>query len=121
MKILLKRIYESPSPDDGFRILIERLWPRGISKERARVDLWVKDAGASNELRKWFSHDPEKWDEFRGRYFNEIRERKTVLESLRKAIAEYGTVTFLFSARDEDHNNAVALREFMSGGGGPDP
>lgn len=113
MKILLKRIYEPPSPDDGFRILVERLWPRGISKENAGIDLWAKDAGASNELRKWFSHDPEKWDEFRRRYFDEIRKRKTIVERIRAAFRRYGTVTFLFAARDERHNNAVALREFL--------
>ena len=113
MNILLKRIYEPPSPDDGFRILVERLWPRGISKERARVDLWAKDAGASDGLRRWFSHDPEKWDEFRRRYSDEVRQRETVLEKIRTLLRKYDTVTFLFAARDEDHNNAVALREFL--------
>ena len=113
MIIRLKRVYEPPAPDDGFRVLVERLWPRGLSKERARVDLWVKDAGASPELRTWFGHDPARWEEFHRRYFDEIRHRSEVLHQLRDVLQSHDVVTFLFSAHDEKHNNAVALREFL--------
>lgn len=117
MGIKLKRVYEPSSDDDGFRVLVERLWPRGISKDRARVDLWVKEAGASPELRSWFGHDPGKWEEFRQKYFDEIRQRPMVVDLLRKTISEKKTVTFIFAARDEQHNNAVALKEFLESEG----
>ena len=117
MVIRLKRVYEPPSDEDGFRVLVERLWPRGITKDRAKVDLWVKDAGASPELRSWFGHDPEKWDEFRRKYFGEIRQRPLVLKMLQETIRERKPVTFVFSAHDEHHNNAVALKEFLEGEG----
>lgn len=113
MTILLKRVYEPSSPSDGFRVLVERLWPRGLSKERAKIDLWVKDAGASPELRVWFGHDPRKWQEFRNRYFDEIRKRPEVSDQLRSLIRSHHTVTFLFAAHDTEHNNAVALRDFL--------
>ena len=113
MRINLKRVYESPAENDGYRVLVERLWPRGISRERAEVDLWMKDAGASPALRVWFGHDPEKWEEFRKRYFEEIRDRPGVLRELRDVIRREKTVTLLFAARDEEHNNAAALKEFL--------
>ena len=113
--IRLKRVYDPPTEDDGFRILVERLWPRGVSKERAGIDLWLKDAGASPELRRWFGHDPGKWEEFRRRYFAEMRGRKDLVKALREQIREKGTVTFVFAARDEEQNNAVALRDFLEG------
>lgn len=113
MIIRLKRAYEPPAEEDGYRILVERLWPRGLSKERAKIDLWVKEAGASPELRTWFGHDPERWEEFRRRYFREIRQRPEVMRMLRDAIREKGTVTFVFAAHDERRNNAVALKEFL--------
>ncbi len=116
MTIRLKRAYEPPAEDDGYRILVERLWPRGLSKERAKIDLWMKEAGASPELRTWFGHDPEKWEEFRRRYFREIGQQPEVLRVLRDAIREKGTVTFVFAAHDERHNNAVALKEFLEQG-----
>jgi uncharacterized protein YeaO (DUF488 family) len=112
-RIRLRRVYDPPSEEDGYRVLVERLWPRGISKERARIDLWLKDAGASPDLRTWFGHDPQRWEEFRRRYFAEMRQRSEVVKALREAIREKGTVTFVFSARDAAHNNAVALREFL--------
>ena len=117
MGIKLKRVYEPPADEDGFRVLVERLWPRGVSKDRARVDLWIKDAGASPELRSWFGHDPGKWEEFRQKYFDEIRQRPMVVDLLRKTISEKETVTFVFAARDEHHNNAVALKEFLESEG----
>jgi len=114
--IRLKRVYDPPSQEDGYRILVERLWPRGVSKERAGIDLWLREAGASTELRTWFGHDPGKWEEFRLRYFAEIRQRPEVVKALREAIGSKGTVTFVFAARDPEHNNAVALREFLESG-----
>lgn len=116
MTIRLKRVYEPPAEDDGYRILVERLWPRGLSKERAKIDLWMKEAGASPELRTWFGHDPERWEEFRRRYFREIGQRPEVLQMLQDAIRENGTVTFVFAAHDELRNNAVALKEFLEQG-----
>ncbi len=113
MTIQLKRVYEPPSEDDGYRILVERLWPRGISKERAKIDLWVKNAGASSELLKWFGHDPQKWEEFRNRYRQEIQDRPEVLQLLEKTLQEKKVVTFVYAAHDESHNNAVALKEFL--------
>jgi len=113
MSVRLKRVYEPPTAEDGYRILVERLWPRGISKEHAKVDLWVKDAGASPVLRTWFGHDTAKWEEFREKYFEEIRTRPAVIRQLREAIISHEKVTFLFAAHDTEHNNALALKEFL--------
>ena len=110
--IKLKRVYEEEAPDDGVRYLIERLWPRGIRKESLHIDAWLKEAGPSTELRKWFSHDPEKWPEFRRRYSAELDHAKDVWTPIREA-AERGTVTLLYSSHDTEHNNAVALREYI--------
>ena len=112
MPILLKRIYEAPLQQDGFRVLVERLWPRGLSKEKARVDLWLKEAAPSAELRKWFNHDPSKWEEFKTRYFAELDERKSVWEEISK-VARKEKVTFVFASKEERVNNAVALREYV--------
>jgi uncharacterized protein YeaO (DUF488 family) len=114
MPIKLKRVYEPAADGDGYRVLVERLWPRGVSKERAHVDLWMKDAGASRELRVWFGHDPAKWEDFRMRYFEEIRKRPEVIRELDKILARKKTVTFLFAAHDVLHNNAEALKEFLT-------
>ena len=113
MVIWLKRVYESPDAGDGYRILVERLWPRGISKEHAKVDLWIKEAGASPGLRTWFGHDPEKWGEFRRKYVEEIRTQPAVIKELKDVIRSRGSVTFLFAAHDTEHNNAMALKEFL--------
>jgi uncharacterized protein YeaO (DUF488 family) len=110
--IRLKRAYEPPEPDDGFRILVDRLWPRGVAKKDARIDLWMKEIAPSTELRKWFSHDPEKWDGFRDRYFRELDGNSGLVEILRSQLDE-GPVTLVFGARDEEHNDAVALREYL--------
>ena len=110
--IKLKRVYEEETPDDGVRYLIERLWPRGIRKESLRIDAWLKDAGPSTELRKWFSHDPEKWPEFRRRYSAELNHAKDAWAPIREA-AERGTVTLLYSSHDTEHNNALALKEYI--------
>lgn len=116
MTILLKRIYDPPGDEDGFRVLVERLWPRGISKEQARLDLWLRDAGASPELRVWYGHDPARWEEFRQRYFDELQGRPEVIAELTGILRDHATVTFLFGARDETHNNAAALKEYLEQG-----
>lgn len=108
----LKRVYDEPSPDDGFRVLVERLWPRGIRKERAALDLWLKDVAPSPELRKWFDHDPVKWEEFQQRYAVELKEKKDSVELL-KDKAKEGTVTLLYAAHDTEHNGALALKRIL--------
>lgn len=112
--IRIRRVYEAPAADDGLRVLVDRLWPRGLHKEEAHIDLWLKEVSPSEGLRRWFGHDPEKWDEFRQRYFAELKERTVPLEMLRRQAAE-GTVTLLFGARDIRFNNAVALAEYLRG------
>jgi uncharacterized protein YeaO (DUF488 family) len=108
----LKRVYEPVSRIDGTRLLVERLWPRGVSKATLHLDGWLKEVGPSTELRKWFSHDPEKWPEFRTRYFRELDSRPESWEPIVSA-ARGGTVTLLYSSHDEEHNNAVALRDYL--------
>src|SRR5262245_14464758 len=110
--INLKRVYDKPSRGDGFRVLVERLWPRGLSKERAAVDLWLKDVAPSTELREWFSHDPAKWQEFQKRYRQELRGRKDAVNLLKRKSKE-GRVTLLYAARDEEHNSALALKSYL--------
>lgn len=114
MRILLKRVYEPADEGDGFRVLVDRLWPRGESKERAAVDLWLKDAAPSTELRKWFNHEVEKWDEFRRRYVEELKANPGAVEEFRKAVKGKRTVTLLYGAKDEAHNQAVVLKEFLA-------
>lgn len=111
--IRLKRIYEKPAADDGYRVLVDRLWPRGIKKENAAIDLWIKEIAPSNELRKWFGHDPARWTEFEERYRTELDGNPEQTTLIRKKIKDEGTVTLLFAARDEDHNNAVVLRDYL--------
>lgn len=113
MKIQLKRVYDHPESEDGFRILIDRLWPRGLSKAKARIDLWLKDIAPSTELRKWFNHDPEKWKDFQKKYSIELKEHKDTLLLLKYFIREKKSVTLLFAAHDEEHNNAVALKKLL--------
>ncbi len=110
--IRIKRIYDPPAPDDGRRVLVDRLWPRGIAKDEARLDEWLKELAPSDELRKWFGHDPAKWDEFRARYRTELKSRPELLVQLRAA-ANKGTVTLLYAAKDTEHNNAVVLKELL--------
>ena len=110
--IRTRRVYDPPEPGDGTRFLVERLWPRGMKKEELPMDGWLKDAAPSDELRRWFSHDPAKWDEFRRRYYAELEGKPDVLQPLREA-ARQGNVTLLYSARDTEHNNAVALKEYL--------
>lgn len=114
MKILIKRIYEPAAKSDGFRVLVDRLWPRGLSKENAKLDLWLPDIGPSTELRQWFKHDQERWDEFQRRYYAELK-GKTELVAELMGWAKNGMVTLLYSAKDEQHNQAVALRSYLRG------
>jgi uncharacterized protein YeaO (DUF488 family) len=107
----VKRIYESPEPDDGLRILVERLWPRGVRKDEASIDLWMKEIAPSHELRRWFSHDPAKWKEFKRRYWEEIKYKKE-FEELVKLTRERN-ITLLFSTKSLKYNNAVALKHFI--------
>ena len=110
--IKLKRAYEKASPEDGTRILIDRLWPRGISKEAAAIDHWFKATAPSTELRKWFGHDPPRWDEFRRRYMAELRQHAEQLGEIRK-LARRGPITLVYAAHDELHNDAVVLRNVL--------
>lgn len=112
MQIWLKRAYEEPDKNDGFRVLVDRIWPRGISKEELKLDTWLKEVSPSGDLRKWFGHDSQKWDEFKRRYFAELKERKDPVEELRDKIKQ-GRVTLVYAAHDEEHNNAVALKEYL--------
>ena len=109
----IKRAYEEPAHDDGVRILVDRLWPRGLSKPRARVDLWLKDLAPSSPLRRWFNHDPARWAEFRRRYARELDAKDRAIAALRGAVRR-GRVTLLFSASDPEHNNAVALHAYLA-------
>ena len=113
MNIKIKRVYERPDKEDGTRILVDRLWPRGLTKAKASVDLWLKDIAPSTELRKWFGHDPGKWAEFKTRYRAELRENDEQVALLKGEI-EKGVVTLLYGAKDEEHNEAVVLQEFLS-------
>lgn len=113
-KIQLKRAYEAASPDDGLRILVERLWPRGVSKQKAQIDLWLKDLAPSTELRKWYGHDPARWPEFRKRYWTELGDLGDFLILLKYVIKERN-VTFVFAACDEERNSAVALSDYLEG------
>lgn len=110
--IRMKRAYEPPAADDGARILIDRLWPRGVSKQTLALDQWLKEIAPSTELRQWFGHDPALWPEFRKRYAAELRTHADLVESLR-AMARKGVVTLVYSAHDEAHNDAVVLQEFL--------
>lgn len=114
-RLRLKRAYEAPSPDDGLRILVDRLWPRGLKKGAARIDHWLKEVAPSAELRRWFGHDPARWDEFRRRYAAELSADPSALEELRKLLGGRGAATLVFSAHDADRNNAVALKEILEG------
>ena len=110
--IKLKRVYEKESPADGHRFLVERLWPRGIKKSALRFDGWLKDAGPSTQLRQWFAHDPAKWEEFRRRYFDELDAAPDAWKVI-IAAAKESTVTLLYSSHDTEHNNAVALKDYL--------
>jgi len=116
MQIWLRRAYEPPGERDGVRVLVDRVWPRGVRKETAAIDHWLKDVAPSTALRQWFGHEPHKWDEFKRRYFRELDGRAEAVARLRELVGR-GRVTLVFGARDERHNNAVALKEYLEGGG----
>lgn len=111
--IKIKRVYENPGKEDGYRILVDRLWPRGISKEKAKIDLWLKEIAPSNTLRRWFSHDPKKWEEFKEKYRKELKEKKDLTRQLKKLEKEKRIITLLYAAQDQEHNNAAVLQELL--------
>jgi uncharacterized protein YeaO (DUF488 family) len=108
----VKRAYEEPAASDGYRVLVDRLWPRGLAKENARIDLWLREVAPSNELRKWYSHDPARWAEFKRRYYAELADQKEALHVLRERMAQ-GRVTLVYSSKETKLNNAVALAEYL--------
>lgn len=112
MTVQIKRVYEAPSPEDGIRILVDRLWPRGLKKEDAHLDEWLKNIAPTNELRKWYGHDPDKWPEFQRRYFAELDSNEDDVVELRKQTRK-GKVTLLYSSKEEKINNAVALKNYL--------
>ncbi|HWZ56268.1 MAG TPA: DUF488 domain-containing protein [Verrucomicrobiae bacterium] len=111
----IKRIYELPEKDDGLRVLVDRLWPRGVSKEKAHLDLWLKEIAPSDALRKWFHHDPGRWTEFVAKYRKELAGRKNLVQQIKKLEADHGEVTLLYSAHDPARNQAVVLCQFLKG------
>lgn len=111
--IKIKRAYEKSSNDDGFRVLVDQLWPRGLTKERAAIDLWMKEIAPSVALRRWFSHDPAKWNMFRKKYRDELQEKKALIEKINELAREKKSLTLVFAAKDVEHNNAVVLEELL--------
>jgi uncharacterized protein YeaO (DUF488 family) len=114
LDVRLRRAYLPPAPEDGVRVLVDRLWPRGVSKSDAKIDRWMKELAPSTELRRWFGHDSSRWDEFRRRYRAELTDKAEMLDKLR-ALARQGPLTLVFGARDELHNQAVVLRDLLAG------
>lgn len=112
-KLKIKRVYEKPEPGDGTRILVDRLWPRGLSKAKAKLDLWLKEIAPSTERRKWFEHDPKKWRSFRSRYQTELKQRGDQLQLI-KSRAREGVVTLVYGAHDQEHNEAVVLKQLLT-------
>jgi len=112
-EVRLKRAYEPAAPSDGVRVLVDRLWPRGVSKAKAAIDHWLRELAPSHELRRWFGHDVDRWDEFRRRYRAELEQHSEALEQLRQ-LAREGRITLVFGARDEAHNDAVVLRDILA-------
>jgi uncharacterized protein YeaO (DUF488 family) len=110
MKIEIKRVYEKPGKEDGKRILVDRLWPRGLTKEKASIDLWLKEIAPSTELRKWFGHDPEKWKEFKKHYSDELKKNEEQVSLLKEQLKK-GKVTLVYGAKDKEHNEALVLKE----------
>ncbi|MCL5094115.1 MAG: DUF488 family protein [Patescibacteria group bacterium] len=113
--IKIKRVYEGKSPEDGKRILIDRLWPRGLKKEIAQIDLWAKEIAPSTELRKKFGHREDNWDEFAKEYFRELDQKKEITSLIKEEMGENPEITFVYSAKDKEHNNAIALKDYLEG------
>lgn len=113
-RVRVKRVYDPPEPDDGYRVLVDRVWPRGVSRERARLDEWARELAPSDQLRKWFGHAPERFEQFRSRYLEELTSQGEHLDELRARVKR-GPLTLLYAAKDERHNNAVVLAELLRG------
>lgn len=113
--IKIKRVYEKQAKDDGWRVLVDRLWPRGVKKEAAHLDAWVKDVAPSDVLRKWFGHEPKKWSEFQKKYRSELKKKKELVAELKKMEKEHKTLTLLFGAKDQEHNQAIVLADALKG------
>lgn len=113
--VKIKRAYETPEKDDGWRVLVDRLWPRGIKKVAAHFDAWMKDVAPSDALRKWFGHEPEKWGGFQRKYRSELAKKKELVAELKKMEKEHGTLTLVFGAKDVEHNEAVVLADILRG------
>jgi uncharacterized protein YeaO (DUF488 family) len=113
MIIKTERIYDNPNGDSSFRILVDRIWPRGLSKEKVKIDLWQKDIAPSNTLRKWFGHDGKKWDEFKQKYFKELDKNNDTVNTIIKIAKEQSSITLLYGSKEERFNNAVALKEYL--------
>jgi uncharacterized protein YeaO (DUF488 family) len=111
--IQTKRVYEEPQKNDGYRILVDRLWPRGVTKQKAAIDLWLKEIAPSNELRTWFSHDPSKWSEFQRKYREELRGKKKSLDAIRSIERQKKSVTLVYGAKDTNHNNAIVISNVL--------
>jgi uncharacterized protein YeaO (DUF488 family) len=112
VSVKVKRVYDEPAKSDGLRVLVDRLWPRGLKKKHARIDEWFKEVAPTTGLRKWFGHDPSRWEEFKKRYFRELDNRRERVEELARE-SKKRTVTLLFGAKDTEHNNAVAFKEYL--------
>ncbi|MEM7203619.1 MAG: DUF488 family protein [Planctomycetota bacterium] len=120
MDVRTKRVYDDADPDDGYRVLVDRLWPRGVAKDRAQVAAWARELAPSDELRRWFDHDPNRWDEFARRYAQELEQGSPALADLQQRLGAGERITLVFGARDREHNNAVALRQFLLAAAGPE-
>ena len=112
MAINVKRVYDTPADDDGYRVLVDRIWPRGLRKDEAQIDLWLKDIAPSTSLRQWFNHEPSKWREFKSRYFRELKQHGDHVDQLKKR-SKTKRLTLLYAAKDTENNNAVALKEYL--------
>ena len=110
----IKRVYEAPDPNDGMRVLVDRLWPRGLSKDKAKADIWLRDVAPSDAARKWFGHDPKKWPEFRRKYQTELQGKAALLRTLRQLERKHGSVTLLYAASDTARNNAIVLAALLA-------
>ena len=113
--IKIKRVYEKPAEEDGYRILVDKLWPRGMTKKEAKIDLWERDAAPSDSLRRWFAHDLRKWAQFKRRYQAELAKKRNLLNQLKQLEKEKKKITFIYAAKDEKHNNALALKGILAG------
>ncbi len=111
--IKIKRIYEKPTKEDGYRILVDRLWPRGLTKEKADIDIWLKEIAPSTDLRKWFAHDRNKWKKFAGKYKRELKNNAELINKIKQLEKEKGNITLLYSAKDEEYNDAVVLKSIL--------